>query len=80
MALRHRLKKLEGGTPKGPCPDCGEYSLHDTSVDHEIEVTWYDDPENQPTDEPTICPTCGEPDFIVVTWLDLDEEWDTDED
>jgi ribosomal protein S27AE len=79
MALKHRLQKLEGGSRR-PCPNCGEYSSNDSSVEHEIVVEWYDDPDNQPTQEPTICPTCGESDFIIIRWLDLEEDWYPDED
>jgi hypothetical protein len=75
MALKHRLKKLGlYARAEQPCPDCDEYPVPPAPGD-EIEVTWIDD-EKDPRygEEPTICPTCGEPDFIVIKWLDLDED------
>lgn len=78
MRHRHRLRKLEATSGLGECPECG---WSPPSPGDEIVVEWadLDDPDldedvARTVKEPTICPTCGQPDFIVVTWQDLDLE------
>ena len=73
MALKHRLQKLEARREPLPCPECGN-KPHSPGSHPEILVDWIDDEDDPRMDEePTICATCGEPDFIVVKWLDLED-------
>jgi hypothetical protein len=79
MGINHRLHKLEDALTPYECPDCG---WSPPAPGDEIVIEWYDGWEETedgelveapiPTEEPTPCPTCGQPDFIVIRWLDLD--------
>jgi len=81
MGLGRRLHKLEDALTPYECPDCG---WAPPAPGDEIVIEWYDGWEETedgelveapiPTDEPTICETCGQPDFIVITWEDLPEQ------
>jgi hypothetical protein len=58
-SIGNRLGRLEGVSP---CPECGG------ALASEYEVTWQDGPDEKLV--PELCPRCGEPLEIVVTWND----------
>jgi predicted RNA-binding Zn-ribbon protein involved in translation (DUF1610 family) len=73
MGINRRLHKLEGALSASECPSCG-WSPPDWG-NEEIIIEWPDvDGTPERTEEPTICPTCGQHDFIVIEWEDLDED------
>lgn len=57
--IANRLGRLEGATP---CPEC------DGPQAVEYEVVWQGGPDERLA--PELCPRCGEPLEIVVTWND----------
>jgi hypothetical protein len=78
MALRHRLKKLDGGGGPLECPGCAAWLGPVEEI--EIVVSWSDiDGTAEDTKEPTTCSLCGSPDFIVVTWQDLEDATENEE-
>jgi hypothetical protein len=90
MGINRRLHRLESAFDPNECPDFGWRPP--VWGEDEIEIIWYDGWEVEdgelveapiPTDEPTRCPKCLQPDFIVIRWLDLEDEeedWHPDED
>lgn len=75
MALRHRVKRLEGG--RGGCEECG-WGLPDTKYAVVWDDGWGQDGSFDP-EETTYCPSCGLPDPLVITWGDADERYELDE-
>lgn len=65
-SIANRLVRLEGATP---CPECGG------ALAVEYEVVWEDGPDGGSV--PELCPGCGQPLEIVVTWNEPDPERQT---